>query len=104
MIKHIVMWDIAGEGTRERQSNIDEVRARFLSLRGKVPGMRLLEVGVDTSHADHSCHVVLYTEFQSQRDLDAYAAHPAHLAVRHALGTLRVARHQVDYRPDEDLG
>jgi len=104
MIKHIVMWNIAGEGARERRANIDEVRAQFLSLRGKVPGMRLLEVGVDTSHADHACHVVLYTEFESQRDLDAYTAHPAHLAVRDALGTLRVAKHQVDYRPDEAHG
>jgi hypothetical protein len=41
--------------------------------------------------------VVLYSEFESQQALDAYAVHPAHLRVRNELEGLRIARHQVDY-------
>jgi quinol monooxygenase YgiN len=40
---------------------------------------------------------VLYTEFESQAALDAYASHPEHLRVRQELGDMRVARYQVDY-------
>jgi hypothetical protein len=41
--------------------------------------------------------VVLYTEFDSQESLDAYASHPAHLRVKQTLGSVRIARHQVDF-------
>jgi hypothetical protein len=41
--------------------------------------------------------VVLYSEFESQAALDAYAEHPEHLRVKQELADLRTARHQVDY-------
>jgi len=40
---------------------------------------------------------VLYTEFDDQQSLDAYASHPEHLRVRKELGDMRTARYQVDY-------
>jgi hypothetical protein len=46
---------------------------------------------------DYACDVVLYSEFESQAALDAYAVHPEHLRVRQDIEGLRVARHQVDY-------
>jgi hypothetical protein len=97
MIKHIVMWNILGETSSEKKANIEKVKTAFESLKGKIPGLVHLEVGVDHSEVDYACDVVLYSEFQSQRDLEAYAAHPEHLKVRDALNGLRVARHQVDY-------
>lgn len=69
----------------------------FESLRGRVPGLLHLEVGVDCSGADHACDVVLYSEFASHAALAAYATHPEHLRVRQELGDMRIARHQVDY-------
>jgi len=41
--------------------------------------------------------VVLFSEFESQAALDAYAVHPEHLRVKQELGDMRIARHQVDY-------
>ncbi|MNW06542.1 Stress responsive A/B Barrel Domain protein [compost metagenome] len=46
---------------------------------------------------DYACDVVLYSEFASQADLEAYASHPEHLRVKREVGDLRIARHQVDY-------
>jgi quinol monooxygenase YgiN len=66
-------------------------------LRGRIPGLLQLEVGVDTSGVDYACDVVLVSDFESQAALDAYASHPEHLRVRKELGELRTARHQVDY-------
>lgn len=82
MIKHIVMWDVLGRSNGERAGNVDRVRAAFEGLRGKIPGLIHLEVGVDTSRAGHACDIVLYSEFDTQRSLDDYADHPEHLSDR----------------------
>ena len=66
-------------------------------MRHEVPGLLHLEVGLDHSRVDYACDVVLYTEFESQEALDAYATHPAHIRVKGELGQMRIARHQVDY-------
>lgn len=97
MIRHIVMWDLAGETPEDRLRNIDTLRHSFLSLRGRIPGLRHLEIGVDHSRVDYACDVVLYSEFDSQQALDAYATHPEHLRVKAELGAMRIARYQVDY-------
>ncbi len=100
MIKHLVMWNVRGATPRERSDAIRLLKSRFEGLRGRIPGLIHLEVGVDTSRVDYACDVVLYSEFESQQALDAYAAHPEHLRVRGELDGLRVARHQVDYAAD----
>lgn len=97
MIKHIVMWDVSGATPQEKHRNIQRLRCAFEGLRGQIPGLRHLEIGVDASRVDYACDVVLYSEFDSQAALDAYATHPAHLSVRQELEGVRIARHQVDY-------
>ncbi|MFD0668769.1 Dabb family protein [Ramlibacter sp. MAHUQ-53] len=96
-MRHIVMWNVRGETQAQKAAHLDRLRASFESLRGRVPGLLRLEVGVDTSRVDYACDVVLYTEFDSQASLDAYASHPEHLRVKQELGDMRIARHQVDY-------
>ena len=97
MIKHIVMWKVRGDDAATHAQNIALVKHEFESLRGRVPGLLHLEIGVDESRIDYACDVVLYSEFASREALAAYAEHPEHLRVRRALGELRSARHQVDY-------
>ncbi|QVN20352.1 Dabb family protein [Burkholderia pyrrocinia] len=97
MIRHIVMWRLRGETPHERQEARRLVKESFEGLRGRIPGMRKLEIGLDSSEVDYACDVVLVTEFDSQTALDAYATHPEHLRVRALLGDIRTARFQVDY-------
>jgi hypothetical protein len=96
-IKHIVMWNVRGDDAATRRAHMELVKREFESLRGQVPGLLMLEVGIDESRIDYACDVVLVTEFASREALAAYAVHPEHLRVKQALGDLRVARHQVDY-------
>jgi len=98
MIRHIVMWNVRGESAEQRARNIEVLKSAFLSLRGRIPGMLKLEIGVDTSRVDYACDVILDSEFESQKALDAYATHPEHLRVKAAIGDIRIARHQVDYK------
>jgi quinol monooxygenase YgiN len=97
MIKHIVMWNIRGDTPSAKAANIQKLQRGFEGLRGRIPGLRHLEVGVDASRVDYACDVVLYSEFDSQAALDAYATDPHHLRLKDELADLRSARHQVDY-------
>lgn len=96
-IRHIVMWNVRGDDAAARARNIALLKAEFESLRGRVPGLLQLEIGVDDSRVDYACDVVLLSEFDSREALAAYAQHPEHLRVRRTLGDMRIARHQVDY-------
>lgn len=98
MIKHIVMWNVKGHTPQERMDAANSVKNRFESLQGRIPGLVQLEVGIDISDVDYACDMVLYTEFDSEASLKAYATHPDHLAIREELGDIRIARYQVDYR------
>ena len=97
MIKHIVMWNVRGDSPSAKAAAIDKIKSSFDELRNLIPGILHMEVGVDSSQVDYACDVVLYSEFESQAALDAYACHPEHLRVKHELADLRIARYQVDY-------
>ena len=97
MIKHIVMWNLRGDTEAAKAQAVSVLKRSFESLRGRIPGLLHLEIGVDSSRIDYACDVVLYSEFESQAALVAYAVHPEHLRVKQELADLRIARHQVDY-------
>jgi len=97
MIRHIVMWDVNGDTAEEKQRNVERLQHCFHGLRGRIPGLLYLEIGVDVSKIEYACDVVLYSEFESWEALAAYATHPEHLRVRDELAGVRTARHQVDY-------
>ncbi|MBY0395695.1 MAG: Dabb family protein [Thermoleophilia bacterium] len=97
MIKHIVMWRVAGASPAEKADNAERVRTAFEGLRDKIPGLVHLEIGLDHSRIDYACDVVLYTEFATPDALAAYQEHPEHRRVRAELEGVRLSRHQVDY-------
>lgn len=100
-VRHIVMWRVRGDTLEERFATRRKVKAAFEGLKGRVPGLTQIEVGLDVSGVDYACDVVLVSEFSSRAALDAYATHPEHLKVREELANLRVARFQVDYFADD---
>ena len=97
MIKHIVMWNVRGDTPAEKAAGVAKLKCSFDELLTLIPGIVHMEVGVDSSRIEYACDVVLYSEFESQAALDAYALHPEHLRVKKELADLRIARHQVDY-------
>lgn len=74
MIAHIVLFKL-NSPTAE---NSAAVRNMLLSMDGKVPLLRHLEVGVDIIRSERSYDVALYTKFDSLADLQAYQIHPYH--------------------------
>jgi hypothetical protein len=91
------MWRLHGQTRDERAAAARIVKDGFEGLRGRIPGLHSLEVGIDSSGADHACDVVLVSDFESRGALDAYATHPEHERLKAALDGVRTARFLVDY-------
>ncbi|MBW0450981.1 Dabb family protein [bacterium M00.F.Ca.ET.228.01.1.1] len=97
MIRHVVMWKLRGDSPAEREAARRLVKTSVEAMKGEIPGMLSIELGLDMSGVDYACDAVLVADFESQSALDGYATHPAHLRMKAALGDIRVARFQVDY-------
>ena len=74
MITHIVFFKLS-EPTPEK---IAGTREKLLSMRGKIPELRHLEVGIDVIRSERSYDLALVTRFDSLADLQAYQVHPWH--------------------------
>ncbi len=98
MIKHIVMWRLKEKANGvDKASNARLIKEKLEALRGRIPGLLALEVGLDYSATENSSDLVLYSEFESRSALDAYQEHPAHKAVMPFVLEVRAERRQVDY-------
>lgn len=97
MIKHVVMWTVAGDNRAEKIENATKVKVAYEGLRGRIPGLNHIEVGMDFSRAANACDIILYSEFTHPTDLVAYGSHPEKLKASSAVQELCVLRQQVDY-------
>ena len=61
MIKNIVMWKFK-EGEHE---NMLLFREKLLALKGQIPEIRAMEVGINVNPSDRSFDAVLVSEFDS---------------------------------------
>jgi hypothetical protein len=94
MIKHIVMWKFKDEAA---DADKMEMKRLLESLKGVVPSLLQIEVGMDIVGTAASKDMVLTTLFHSLSDLQAYADHPAHLKVVEFVKPLVCERAVVDY-------
>lgn len=97
MIKHIVCFKLA-EPTPENCQKAAEV---LRSMKGNVPELIEIEVGVDFLHSPRSYDVILQVTLASREALDAYQNDPYHVSVvkahMHAVVASSVA---IDYDLD----
>lgn len=95
MIKHIVMWTFKDEvGEADKL----EMKRKLEALKGLVPTLMDIEIGMDVAGKEASMDMVLYSEFASMDDLQAYATHPEHLKVVGFVKPLVCERAVVDYQ------
>ena len=97
MIQHVVMWKVKGESTEERQANANALAATLQSLRGKIPALQSLEVGLSSIEGPQACDLVLITQHESWEALDGYQTHPEHQAIAPTVMRLTRERRFVDY-------
>ena len=98
MVKHIVVWRLKPEAHGQPAAqNARAIKEKLEALRGRIPGMLRLEVGLDFSREESSGDLVLYSEFESRAALNAYQVHPEHEAVKGFILEARSERRLVDY-------
>ncbi len=98
MVKHIVFWRLKKELTpAERQAACVRIKTGFEALRGKIPGLLAIEVGMDYSQSADSSDVVLYTEFESREAVAGYEAHALHAALVPMVREVRTEKRVVDF-------
>ncbi len=98
MVRHIVMWRLK----EFAHGNSAEVNARLVkekleALRGRIPGLLDIEVGLDFSRTDSSADLVLCSDFADRKSLEHYQAHPEHEALKPFIGGATSERRLVDY-------
>lgn len=77
MIKHIVCFKLK-DHSEENKAKAKEV---LLSMKGNVPMLRNIEVGVDFLGSARSYDVILQVELDDATALDAYQEDPYHVDV-----------------------
>jgi len=102
MVKHIVLFKLKdrAEGA-SRADNARLVKARLEALRGKIPGLLELAVGLNPDPNDPSYDLALDSTFDSRESLAAYQVHPEHQAVADFIGRVRESRTVADYHLPE---
>jgi hypothetical protein len=96
MFTHIVFFRMkeATDGTAQM------VRDALLSLKGKVPQLRDIEVGIDVVHSERSYDLALVARFDSREDMEAYQVHPEHQKVVEYIRSVTTSSVAVDYVSD----
>lgn len=98
MIKHIVMWKLKEEALgNSKKENALLIKDKLEALRGQIPEILDLEVGIDFLESEQSYDIVLVSTFASKEALDIYQKHPKHVEVGAFVGEVRFARTVVDY-------
>ncbi len=81
MIKHVILWQLKDELTKEQISEVKAgIKSGLEGLKGEIPGLINIKVvteGLASSNAD----VMLDSTFESEEALKGYATHPKHVAV-----------------------
>lgn len=98
MVIHIVMFTLKdfAEG-KAKSENLILMKEQLESLIDSVDLIRKIEVGLNINTNPAAYDIVLYSEFDSDEDLDAYQIHPAHRKVSDFIGKISDKRVVVDY-------
>jgi len=98
MIIHIVMFTLKdfAEG-KDKSENLIIMKEKLESLIDNIDLIRKIEVGLNYNSSAAAYDIVLYSEFDSKEDLDAYQIHPEHRKVAEFIVKLDEKRAVVDY-------
>ena len=98
MIKHIVFWRLRNDLTAaDRERAMHRIKEGFEALRGKIPGLKTIEIGFDYGQGTDASDIVLYSEFESRDALTGYEGHAEHLALAPMVREVRTEKRVVDY-------
>lgn len=94
MVRHIVLFKLKDNS----QQMIDQTKQVLLSMVGKVPQIRDIEVGCDFLHSERSYDIGLIVTLDDAKALDDYQADPYHCeVVKKHMHAVRESSIAIDY-------
>ncbi len=96
MITHIVFFKLKDRS----RGSFEKARDVLLGMKGRIPQLRHLEVGLDVLHSQRSYDIALVTKFDSMEELEAYQKHPVHIEVAKYMTSVRKYAVAVDYESE----
>lgn len=94
MFTHIVFFKLKDKSSE----NVEKAKNILLSMEGKIPQLKGLEVGTDVVHSARSFDIALVTRFDSHKDMDDYQVSDYHVnQVLSRLKPMLEASAAVDY-------
>ena len=97
MIKHVVLFQLKDEmAEAEKLQVMKAFKEGILALPAQIPCIKHIEVGFNVN-PDEKYEVALSSEFETLEDVNAYAVHPAHVAVAQIIIPHLKARACSDY-------
>jgi hypothetical protein len=91
VLTHIVLFKL------KEKTNVERVKEKLLGMKGKIPQLRYLEVGIDVSKSERSYDLAVYTKFDSLEAMQEYQIHPVHVEVSAFIKPVRESSISVDY-------
>lgn len=81
-VKHIILWTLRPELSEEEKETVKQnIKEGLEGLVGTVPGLLKCQVNIHGRLSSSNCDVMLDSTLESPEALQAYAIHPAHVAV-----------------------
>jgi hypothetical protein len=93
VLTHLVLFKLKDRSTE----NAERVRDRLAAMRGQIPELKEIEVGVDVLRSGRSYDVALVTRFDSLDAMQSYQVHPVHKDVIAFMSTVVETSVVVDY-------
>lgn len=94
MVVHIVMFKFKDEN---KALNMAKVQSKLMKLEGKIPELLAMEVGINFNETERAFDLSLYSTFEDEEGLAAYAVHPEHLEVVALIKEVTIESKVVDY-------
>lgn len=97
MVKHIVLFKLKETLSQEEKLKVmNDFKAAIEALPAKIEFIRKIFVGMNVNPAE-KWDICLDSEFDTLADVNAYAAHPDHVAAASLLKDVKADRACVDY-------
>jgi hypothetical protein len=98
LLKHIVMWEFKDKALgKNKIENILKAKKMIEGLKGVIPDIVDLELGINKEGSTGSYDLVLYSVFKDISGLDSYQNHPEHLEIVGFMKEVINKRACVDY-------
>lgn len=97
MVRYCVMWKFKPSDGKTTKEIAEDVKERYESLMGLIPGLLQVEVGINRNESATAYDAILIADFENWEALTAYKADTMRDNINKYVETLSKTRTRVEY-------